>query len=75
MSQSKQRRTARQNKHARTHDWGDVSDYEAALFTVASDYLDEMAPRPSQHVATDIGSRFNRAEDHIINAQLKKDFK
>ena len=59
MSQSKQRRTARQNKHARTHDWGDVSDYEAVLFSHAADILDELAPRPSQHVPeeTDNGKR------------------
>ena len=57
MSQSKQRRAARQTKHHRTHDWGDVSPYEAALFALAADELDELAPRPSQHVATDVGSR------------------
>ena len=61
MSQSKQRRAARQTKHNRTHDWEDVSRYEAALFAHAADVLDELAPRPSQHV-------FNEAGDHMINA-------
>lgn len=72
MSTSPKRRKARQDKRDRTHSWVGASNYEHAMFTLASDMLDEMAPRPSQHVATDIGSRFNVAGDHCINAQLKE---
>ena len=58
MSRPRGRRSARQDKHARTHDtWG----YEEQLFALAGDMLDEMAPAPSNQVpnqpTTDFGSR------------------
>lgn len=61
MTRPRGRRQARQHKHARTHDWGRVSDYEAALYTLAADELDKLAPRPSQHVTED--SRFGSQEN------------
>jgi hypothetical protein len=62
MSRPKGRRAARTLKTKRTHDWDNLpSNYEVALFTLAGDMLDEMAPAPSQHMprTTDVGSGEN----------------
>ena len=73
MSQSKQRRAARQTKHNRTHDWEGVSRYEAALFAHAADVLDELAPRPSQHVDSNGNAGFAANQSAIDQREHDND--
>ena len=54
MTRPRGRRKVQQHVVSDKHDhWGpDVSPYEARLFALAGDMLDEMAPRPAQQVPT-----------------------